>query len=146
MTEKRQYSKAEKATWGAEQDRICAAGGIKAWRAQQGISEPTPAKRQSRTKLLIADTSESECFDSLVYRKGLVTAVFSKGGGAGTYEYEMSLAEAREWSPIRVWVSISTRRFGDERSSPERSGLILRRARHNSSRLSASPYPPAGMN
>ena len=35
--------------------------------------------------------------DSLVYRKGLVTAVFSKGGGAGTYEYEMSLAEAREW-------------------------------------------------
>jgi hypothetical protein len=27
-------------------------------------------------------------------------------------------------SPIRVWVSISTRRFGDERSSPERSGLL----------------------
>ena len=97
MTEKRQYSKAEKAAWGAEQDRIRAAGGIKAWRAQQGISEPTPAKRQSRAKPLIADTSESECFDSLVYRKGLVTAVFSKGGGAGTYEYEMSLAEAREW-------------------------------------------------
>jgi hypothetical protein len=97
MTEKRQYSKAEKAAWGAEQDRIRAAGGIKAWRAQQGISEPTPAKRQSRAKPLIADTSESECFDSLVYRKGLVTAVFSKGGGAGTYEYEISLAEAREW-------------------------------------------------
>ena len=27
--------------------------------AQQGISEPTPAKRQSRAKPLIADTSES---------------------------------------------------------------------------------------
>jgi hypothetical protein len=30
MTEKRQYSKAEKAAWGAEQDRIRAADGITA--------------------------------------------------------------------------------------------------------------------
>ena len=44
MTEKRQYSKAEKAAWGAEQDRIRAAGGIKAG---------------ARSKVLQADTGKA---------------------------------------------------------------------------------------
>jgi len=93
MTEKRQYSKAEKAAWGAEQDRIRAAGGIKAWRASKVSPSRHRPKRQSREKPLIADTSESECFDSLVYRKDWSRPSLQRGG-AGTYEYEMSLAEA----------------------------------------------------
>ena len=39
---------------------------------------------------------DSECFDSLTYKNGVVTASFI-GPAAGVWEYEMSLAEAREW-------------------------------------------------
>ena len=84
------YTAAERAEWGRQQDAARAA------RNAPGYQKPTPAKRQSRAKTLIADTSGSECFDSLTYRDGTVTASFI-GPAAGVWEYDMSLAEAREW-------------------------------------------------
>ena len=83
-----QYTKAQRDAWGAEQDRARAA------RAAQPT--PTPAKRASRAKTLVADTSGSSCFDSLVYRDGVVTASFI-GPAAGEWDYDMTLADAREW-------------------------------------------------
>ena len=91
---KQSYSAADKKVWAAQQDRIRAASGTKAYRAQQGIAEPTPAKRQTRAETLVADTSGSTCFDELTYRSGAVTAVFTDGR---TYEYDVSRAEARAW-------------------------------------------------
>jgi hypothetical protein len=67
----------------------------RAAQAAQGV-KPTPAKRASRSAPLVADTSGSSCFDSLVYRNGVVTASFI-GPAAGVYEYDVTLAEAREW-------------------------------------------------
>src|SRR5580700_9676581 len=67
----------------------------RAWGAAQGV-KPTPAKRASRSKTLVADTSGSTCFDSLTYKDGTVTASFI-GPAAGVYEYDVTLAEAREW-------------------------------------------------
>ncbi len=91
----KQYSAAEKAAWGRQQDEIRAAGGIAKWRAQQGIAAPTPAKRQSRAKPLIADVSGSDCFNSLVFTGGEVIAQFAKDGSV--YAYPMSRADAKEW-------------------------------------------------
>jgi hypothetical protein len=82
------YSAEERAAWGREQDRL------RAERAAQ--PKPTPAKRASRAKTLKADCSGSECFDSLTYKDGTVTASFI-GPAAGEWDYEMSLSEAREW-------------------------------------------------
>jgi hypothetical protein len=84
------YTAAERAAWGAEQDRL------RTLRNAPGYQKPVPAKRQSRAKTLVADTSASTCFDSLTYKNGVVTASFI-GPAAGTWDYEMSLAEAREW-------------------------------------------------
>jgi len=82
------YTAAERAEWGRQQDRARAAR----------VTQPkaTPAKRQSRSKTLVADTSNSECFDSLTYTDGVVTASFS-GPAAGIWEYDVDLATAREW-------------------------------------------------
>ena len=85
------YSKVQREAWGAEQDRARAA---RTAQAAQGIAKPT-AKRASRAKTLVADTSGSTCFDSLVYRDGTVTAVFLKDGSE--YEYDVTLGEARDW-------------------------------------------------
>lgn len=52
------------------------------------------AAREGKT--LVA-TQPSDCFDSLTWRSGVATAVFAKGGGQGTYEYEMELDEFLEW-------------------------------------------------
>jgi len=82
------YTAEERAAWGREQDRL------RAERAAQ--AKPTPAKRATRAKTLKADTSGSECFDSLTYKDGTVTASFI-GPSAGEWQYEMSLKEAREW-------------------------------------------------
>lgn len=89
------YTAAERRAWGEAQDRARAE---RAARAAQGIAQPkpTPAKRATRAKTLTADTSGSTCFDSLTYRNGTVTASFI-GPAAGEWDYEMSLAEAREW-------------------------------------------------
>lgn len=87
-----QYTKAQRDAWGAEQDRLRAA---RAAQAAQGI-KPTPAKRASRSKPLVADVGGSTCFDSLVYRDGVVTASFV-GPASGTWQYEMSRADAKEW-------------------------------------------------
>ena len=78
--------------WGRQQD---IARAQRAASAAQGITPPK-AKRPSRAKTLVADTSGSDCFDSLVYRDGTVTASFI-GPAAGEWQYDMSLAEAREW-------------------------------------------------
>ena len=86
------YTEAQRKEWGRQQD---IARAQRAARAAQGITPPK-AKRPSRAKTLVADTSGSECFDSLVYRNGVVTASFI-GPAAGVWEYNMSLAEAREW-------------------------------------------------
>jgi hypothetical protein len=52
------------------------------------------AAREGKT--LVA-TNESDCFDELTWRNGVATATFAKGGGAGTYEYEVTLDEFLEW-------------------------------------------------
>jgi hypothetical protein len=85
------YTAAERAEWGRQQD-IARAG------RAAGIAAPkaTPAKRASRAKTLVADTSGSECFASLTYQDGTVTADFI-GPTAGIWEFDMSLSEAREW-------------------------------------------------
>jgi hypothetical protein len=84
-----QYSKAQRDEWGAAQDAARAA------RAAQPA--PTPAKRPSRAnnKPLIADVGDSECFNSLVWEDGTVTAQFAKDGSV--YEYDMSRKEAATW-------------------------------------------------
>lgn len=82
------YSKAQRDAWGAEQDRARAA------RAAQGAQPKPTARRPSRAKALVADASGSTCFDSLKYRDGTVTAVFTDGS---VYEYDMSRADAKEW-------------------------------------------------
>jgi hypothetical protein len=82
---------AQRAEWGRQQDIA------RAQRAQGTAQpKPTPKSRASRAQTLVADTSGSECFDSLVYRDGTVTASFV-GPAAGVWEYDMSLSEAREW-------------------------------------------------
>jgi len=86
------YTAAQRAEWGRQQDIARAA---RAARAAQGITPPK-AKRASRAKELVADVSGSECFDSLVYKDGTVTASFI-GPASGEWQYDMSLAEAREW-------------------------------------------------
>jgi hypothetical protein len=88
------YTAAERAEWGRQQDRARAARAAQA--AQTEAVLKPPAKRQTRAKTLVADTSGSECFDSLVYRDGTVTASFI-GPAAGEWQYDMSLADAREW-------------------------------------------------
>jgi hypothetical protein len=89
------YTAAERKAWGAAQD---AARATRAAQVAQGIVQPKPptAKRASRAKTLVADSSGSTCFDSLVYRNGVVTASFI-GPAAGEWDFDVSLAEAREW-------------------------------------------------
>ena len=86
------YTEAQRKEWGRQQD---IARAQRAARAAQGITPPK-AQRATRAKTLVADTSGSTCFDSLTYKNGVVTANFI-GSAAGTWEYSMSLAEAREW-------------------------------------------------
>jgi len=54
-------------------------------------------KRRShhKQKPLIADTSDSACFDDLRYANGQVFATFSKDGSQ--YSYPMSRQDAKEW-------------------------------------------------
>jgi hypothetical protein len=82
------YTAEERAAWGREQDRL---------RAERNAqAKPTPAKRPSRAKELKADTSGSTCFTSLKYKDGVVSATFANPT-VGTWEYEMSRADAKEW-------------------------------------------------
>jgi hypothetical protein len=82
------YSAAERAAWGKAQDAARLA------RATAPL-KPT-AKRASRAKTLVADTSQSSCFDSLTYRDGVVTASFANPT-VGVWDYDVDLATAREW-------------------------------------------------
>lgn len=56
--------------------------------------EVEDAARQGKT---LTATNASDCFDSLSWKNGIVTAVFAKGGGAGTYEYEVDLDTFLDW-------------------------------------------------
>jgi hypothetical protein len=64
--------------------------------AQAAQPKPTPAKRANRARTLEADTSGSSCFDSLIYKDGVVTASFANPT-IGEWSYDMSLKDAREW-------------------------------------------------
>jgi hypothetical protein len=65
-------------------------------RKTPGYEKPAPAKRPSRATELKADVSGSSCFTSLKFRNGVVTAVFANPT-IGTWQYEMSRADAKEW-------------------------------------------------
>jgi hypothetical protein len=84
------YTAEQRAAWGRAQDEA------RALRNAPDYQKPTPAKRASRVKTLVADTSGSECFDSLTYRNGVVTASFI-GPASGEWQYDVDLATAREW-------------------------------------------------
>ena len=82
------YSDAERKAWGAEQDRL---------RAERALQpKPTPAKRASRAKELTADTSGSTCFSAAKFKNGVLSLTFANPT-IGTWEYEMSRAEAKEF-------------------------------------------------
>jgi hypothetical protein len=86
------YTAEQRKAWGAEQDRLRAERA-----ARVAIAQPKPpAKRATRAKTLTADTSGSSCFDALTYKNGVVRASFI-GPASGTWEYEMSRADAKEW-------------------------------------------------
>lgn len=84
------YSDAERKAWSIEQVRL------QALRNAPGYLKPAPAKRPSRATELKADVSGSSCFTSLHFRSGVVTAVFANPT-IGTWQYEMSRADAKEW-------------------------------------------------
>src|ERR1019366_7005882 len=73
-----------------------------------------------------------------------------KGEALGPMNTKWLSLRRASGSPIRVWVSISTRRFGDERSSPERSGLLTlsmqtrSSAEHQTTNLGVSGSNPFG--
>jgi hypothetical protein len=97
-----------KAEWQAQQDRIRAAGGWKAYQAKQSsltaqidkalkANAPTTPKaghNSRRNKPLVADTDGSTCFADLRYSNGIVFATFTDGT---QYEYDMSRSEARDF-------------------------------------------------
>lgn len=89
------YSAAERAEWGRQQDASRAARQAAQVAQTQAGLKPTP-KRASRAKTLVADVSDSTCFADLRYRNGIVSATFANTT-QGTWEYEMSLSDAREW-------------------------------------------------
>jgi hypothetical protein len=57
--------------------------------------EVEDAARQGKT---LTATQPSDCFDSLTWKNGVATAVFAKGGGEGTYEYDVTLDEFLDWA------------------------------------------------
>jgi hypothetical protein len=82
------YSDAERKAWGAAQDRL---------RAERALQpKPTPAKRPSRAKELKADVSGSSCFSAAKFKNGVLSLTFANPT-IGTWEYEMSRAEAKEF-------------------------------------------------
>lgn len=91
------YSAAERAEWGRQQDIARAQRAAQAAQVAQtdAVLKPPP-KRASRAKTLVADTSGSTCFDSLVYKDCVVVASFI-GPAAGVWEYAMSRADAKAW-------------------------------------------------
>lgn len=56
--------------------------------------EVEDAAKQGKT---LTATNASDCFDELSWNNGVVTAVFAKGGGAGTYQYEVDLDTFLDW-------------------------------------------------
>lgn len=55
----------------------------------------TGAKRKSRSRVLVADTSGSKCFADLRWSKGSVFATFARDNSQ--YEFPMTKKEAKEW-------------------------------------------------
>jgi hypothetical protein len=82
-----QYSTEERKAWGELQDRL---------RAERALQPKLPAKRASRAKELKADTSGSTCFSAAKFKNGVLSLTFANPT-VGTWEYEMSRAEAKEF-------------------------------------------------
>lgn len=53
------------------------------------------APKPSNRKITAPDVST--CFSSLTWKNGIATATFAKGGGLGTYEYECTRQEFKDW-------------------------------------------------
>ena len=87
------YTEAQRKEWGRQQD---IARAQRAARAAQGITPPKAKQRATRAKTLVADTSGSECFDSLTYKNGVVTASVHRPRRWGL-GIRHEFAEAREW-------------------------------------------------
>ncbi len=51
--------------------------------------------KRSRAKPLVADVSDSACFDDLRWKAGTAYATFAKDGSQ--YTYDMSSADFKEW-------------------------------------------------
>jgi len=51
-------------------------------------------KRKSRAKTIVADTSDSSCFDDLRFKNGTAFATFADGS---QYDYPMSRADFNDW-------------------------------------------------
>jgi|SRR5579864_5385851 len=95
-----------KQEWQAQQDRIRAAGGFKAFNAKSLTAQidaslkalaPSPPKaghNSRRSKPLVADIADSTCFDDLRYSGGTVYATFTDGS---QYTYDMDRSEARDF-------------------------------------------------
>ncbi len=82
------YTAEQRAEWGRQQDIA---------RAERALrKEVLKPKRPSRAKELVADCSGSSCFEDLRYKNGVVHATFI-GPAAGTWDYEMSRADAKSW-------------------------------------------------
>ncbi|MGD0075351.1 MAG: hypothetical protein ABSD31_13580 [Candidatus Binataceae bacterium] len=50
--------------------------------------------KRSRAKTLVADTSDSSCFDDLRFKAGVAYATFTDGS---QYEYDIDRATFKEW-------------------------------------------------
>jgi hypothetical protein len=82
------YTAEQRAAWGREQDRL---------RAERALQpKPTPPKRASRATELKADTSGSSCFSAAKFKNGVLSLTFANPT-VGTWEYEISRAEAKEF-------------------------------------------------
>jgi len=116
------YTPAERAAWQATQMKLSAgrptasatssreiqaqikaAGSYAKWKANMEASlqksldkyiAPKGHNNKNRTRPLVADTSDSTCFDDLRYSNGSVFATFTDGS---QYDYAMSRSEAKDW-------------------------------------------------
>jgi hypothetical protein len=84
------YSDAERKAWSIEQVRLAAL------RNAPGYQKPAPTKRASRATELKADVSGSSCFSAAKFKNGVLSLTFANPT-IGTWQYEMSRSEAKEF-------------------------------------------------
>jgi hypothetical protein len=98
------FTPAERAAWAAQQDRIRAAGGVKAYRDKlsreidKSLKANAPAPKaghnSKRPRALVIDTSGSSAFDDIRWKGGEVFYTFTNGYG---YSDAMDKATFRDW-------------------------------------------------